>query len=138
MSWIQKGLITLGIFWLSQRLIPLVGWPLSKLTSRITYTDTVLNALALGFMNSLDRTICAAIAGLILAAVIKDRMSLFWALVLGVLFLLYAPHFRWFIPETAWDRLWQGVSVVFPAVACIGVAFTKTYLRTNGRGPEKV
>lgn len=114
------------------------GWPLDKLTSRITYTDTLFNALALGVVNSLDRTLAAVLGGVLVTLVIRGRKSEFWALIVAVLYLLNAPRPGWVSPATGWDRLWQSVSMVFPAVACIVAAFITASIRRGKSKPEHV
>lgn len=136
MSWVQKVLIAFGAFWLSLWAAPLVGWPLDKLTSRITYTDTLFNALALGVVNSLDRTLAAILGGVLVVVVIRGRKPEFWAFIVAVLYLLNAPRPGWVSPATDWDRLWQTVSMVFPAIACIVAAFITARLRRGKGNPE--
>ena len=124
MSKIQKTFITFGVFWLSVWVAAAVGWPLSKLTNGITYTDTIFNAFALGFMNSLGRTLAAILAGILVTTVVSGRKSQFWAFIVAVLYLVDAPvRLHWGYPATGWDRLWQSVSLVIPAVACLVAAF---------------
>lgn len=132
MSGIQKTLITLGVFWLSVWVAAGVGWPLSKVTNGLTYTDTVFDAFALGILNSLGRAIAAILAGVLVTIVVSGRKSQLWALILGILYLVDAPvRLHWSYPATSWDRLWQGVSLVFPAVACVAAVFVTARLRRN-------
>jgi hypothetical protein len=124
MSRIQKIFISFGVFWLSLWVAAAVGWPLSKLTNRITYTDTTLNAFALGFMNSLGRTLAAVLAGVLVTTVVSGRKSHYWALIVALLYVVDAPlRLHWGYPATSWDRLWQSVSLIIPAVACLVAAF---------------
>jgi hypothetical protein len=136
MSWIQKTLIAFGVFWLSLWLAPVVGWPLSKLTSRIVYTDTIFNALVLGVINSLDRALAAILSGVLVTVMVKGRKSEFWAFIVALLYLLTAPRYHWLIPTTGWDRLWQGVALIFPPIACIAAAFITAHLRRSRSNPE--
>lgn len=139
MSWVQKTMISLGAFWLSLWVLaPLIGWPLHKLTDQITYSDTIFNALALGIINSLDRTIAAIFAGVIIAIVISGRKSAFWSIIVAVLYLPYAPHLHWVIPATSWDKLWQTVALLFPTIACVAAAFTTARLHKNGENLDRV
>jgi hypothetical protein len=131
MSWIQKTLIAFGVFWLSLWVAPVIGLGLYRLTNRITYADTIFDALALGVINSLDRTLAAILAGVLVAIVISGRKSELWAVLVAVLYLLNAPRIHWVIPATAWDKLWQSVALVFPAVACIAAAFITAYFRRS-------
>jgi hypothetical protein len=41
---------------------------------------------------------------------------------------------HWGYPAAAWDRLWQSVDLVFPAVACIAAAVITTHLRGKTDG----
>jgi len=129
MSWIQKTLIVFGAFWLSLWVAPVIGWPLDKLTNRITYTDTIFNALALGIINSLDRTLAAILAGILVTVLVSGRRSELWAVIVAVLYLVNAPRLHWLIPATGWDRIWQGVGLVFPALACMVAAVITARLR---------
>jgi hypothetical protein len=138
MSWIQKTLIVFGTFWLSLWVAPVIGWPLDKLTSRITYTDTIFNALALGIFNSLDRTLAAILAGILLTVLVSGRRSELWAVIVAVLYLVNAPRLHWLIPATGWDRIWQSVAVVFPAVACMVAAVITARLRGKKGDAEPV
>jgi hypothetical protein len=138
MSWIQKTLITLGAFWLSIWLSPILGWPLSKITRGITYPDTIFSAFAVGVMNSLDRALTAILAGVLVTVVVGGRKSELWTLIVAVLYLVYAPRVHWVLPQTGWDRIWQGVALVLPPVACIAAAFVTARLRKNRADPERV
>ena len=136
MSRTQKVFITLGVFWLSVWVAAALGWPLSKLTNRITYADTIFSAIALGFMNSLGRTLAAILAGVLVTTVVGGRKSQFWALIVAVLYVVDAPvRLHWGYPATDWDRLWQSVSVVIPAIACILAAFVTARVRRKREQP---
>jgi hypothetical protein len=138
MSWIQKTLITFGAFWLSLWVAPVIGWPLDKLTNRITYTDTVFNAFALGVINSLDRTLAAMLTGILVTVVISGRRSELWAIIVAVQYLVDTPRFHWLVHPTGWDRIWQSVALVFPAVACLAAAFITAHFRRNRSNQDRV
>ena len=131
MSWIQKALVTLGVFWLSIWLSLMVSWPLSKITRGITYPDTIFSAFALGAMNSLDRALTAILAGVLVTVVVGGRKSELWSLIVAVLYLAYAPRVHWALPQTGWDRIWQSVALVFPPIACVVAAIITARLRSK-------
>jgi len=132
MSGIQKILITLGVFWLSIWVAAAIGWPLGKVTNGFTYSDGIFDAFKLAVFNSLGRTIAAILAGVLITIVVSGPKSQLWALILGILYLIDAPvRFRWSYPATSWDRLWQGVALLLPAVACVAAAFVTARLQRN-------
>jgi len=138
MSWIQKTLIALGAFWLSLWVAPLIGWPLDKLTNRITYTDTIFSAFALGVINSLDRTLAAVLTGILVTVVITGERSELWAIIVALLYPLDTRHFHRLIHATGWDRIWQSVALVFPAVACLAAAFITAHFRRDRSNQDRV
>lgn len=130
MSSMQKILVTFGAFWLSLWVAAVLGWPITKATNRITYTDTIFNAFALGAINSLSLTLAAVLAGILVTVVVATRKSELWALIVAVLYIFDAPvRYHWGYPASSWDRLWQGVALVFPAVGCIAAAVITARLR---------
>jgi hypothetical protein len=136
MSGIRKSLIAFGVFWASLWVIPLIDWPISKLTNRITYTQsTLFDAFALGIINSLARAVTAILAGVLLAVVVDSRKPELWAVIVAGLYLIYAPRLHWIVPATGWDRLWRGVDHLFPPVACIVAAFITARMRTRVAEP---
>jgi hypothetical protein len=137
MSWIQKTLIAFGAFWLSLWVAPVIGLPLDKLTNRITYTDTIFNAFALGVINSLDLTLAAMLTGMLVTVVITGRRSELWAIIVAALYLLDTRHFHGLIHATGWDRIWRSVALVFPAVACLAAAFITARFRRNRSNPDR-
>jgi hypothetical protein len=131
MSWIQKTLITLGAFWLSVWASLIVGWPLGKITSRITYSDTIFSAFALGVMHSLDRALTAILAGVLVTMVVGGRKAELWSVIVAALYLAYAPRVHWVLPQTSSDRIWQSVALVFPPIACVVAAIITARLRSK-------
>lgn len=138
MSVIRNTLISFGTFWLSLW----VAWVLQlpsydKLINAVVRDQTVLTALAMGVMSSMGRTLAAILAGILVTVVVASRKSELWALIVAVLYVVDAPvHYHWFSPATSWDRLWQGVNLVFPAVACIAAAIITARLRGRGKKGE--
>jgi hypothetical protein len=125
MSAIKNVLISFGAFWASLWVAPLLAWPFGKLNEGIVYGDGVLSAVAMGVMSSLGRTLAAVLAGVLVTVVVASRKPQLWALIVAVLNVVDAPvRHHWGYPATAWDRLWQSVSLVFPAVACTHRTFT--------------
>ena len=124
MSAIRNLLVSFGIFWLSIW----VAWVLQRpsydgLINAVGRDETVLSALAMGVLSSIGRTLAAVLAGVLVTVVISSRKSEPWALIVAVLYVIDAPvRHHWGYPATAWDRSWQIVDLVFPAVACIVAA----------------
>jgi len=138
MSVIRNILIAFGVFWLSLWVAALLGWPFSKLGDGIVYGDSMLSAIAMGVMSSLNRTVAAILAGILVTLTLDHRKSEFWALIVGVLYVIDAPvRHHWSSPASGWDRLWQGIDLVFPAVACIVTAFITASLRSGRHDPER-
>ena len=125
MSRLQNILISFGAFWISLWLSPVLWWPLDKLTNKFVYDETVLSALAMGIISSAARTLAAILAGvLVTMVVVASKKPALWALIVAALYVVDAPvRHHWGYPATSWDRLWQSVDLVFPAVACIAAAF---------------
>lgn len=129
MSKIKNILVSCGVFWLSLWVSTVLGWPLSKINNGMTYTDGMLNAFAFGVMISLDRTFAATFAGVLATLVTTGRKSELWAVIPATLFVIEAPHYRWAIPQTGWDTLWQSVAMVLPGLCCVAAAFLTAQLQ---------
>jgi hypothetical protein len=133
MSAIRNLLISFGVFWLSIW----VAWVLQRpsydrLINAVVRDETVLSGLAMGVLSSMGRTVAAVLAGVLVTVVIAGRKSELWTLIVAVLYVIDAPmRHHWGYPATAWDRLWQSVDLLFPAVACIAAAFLTARLRRN-------
>jgi len=139
MSKIQSILISFGVFWLSLWVAGVLAWPFAKLNDGIIYGDGVLNAVAMGVMSSMARTLAAVLAGVLVTLVIVSRKSQWWALIVAALYVVDAPvRHHWGRPATAWDRLWQGVDLLFPAVACIAAAVATARMRRKRSDTERV
>lgn len=135
MSTVRNILISCGVFWLSLLVAGLLIWPFSKINDGIIYGDGVLSAIAMGVMSSVARTIAAMFAGAFVTLIIPSRKPEGWALIVGVLYIIGAPvRFHWGNPATGFDRLWQGVSLVFPCLACFAVAVFVARLRRKKSG----
>jgi hypothetical protein len=127
-------LISFGAFWLSVwTLTPLV-WLSSKLNNKIIYGDSVLEAIAMGAMTSMGRSVGAIIAGLLVTFTVDGRKPERWAFVVAALYVIDVPvRHHWHLGPTPWDRIWQTADLLFPALACIGAAVT-TRLRRETVG----
>jgi hypothetical protein len=140
MSAIRNALISFGVFWLSLW----VAWALQfvysvKLINAAVREETVLSALAMGVLSSLDRTVAAVLAGVFVTLIVASPKSKVWALVVAVLYVVDAPvRHHWGYPATGWDRLWQGVDLVFPAIACLAAALITAHIRRKRLTPEAV
>ncbi len=134
MSIIRNILISCGVFYLSRAWIaPLLQWPFFRLNGKIIFSDSFLSAIAMGIWNSKVQTLAAILAGLLVAVAVVDRKPFRWALVVAALnieaALLTMMREKWNIPPNAWDRVWQGVYVLLPAIACVVAAILTTHLR---------
>lgn len=130
MSAIRNALMSFGVFWLSLWM----AWALEfahsdKLINAVVRDETILSALVMGVLMSLGRTVTAALAGVLVAAIIDSPKSELWALIVAVLYVVDAPvRHHWGYPATGCDRLWQGVDSLFPAIACIAAALITAHL----------
>jgi hypothetical protein len=130
LSIVRNVLMTLGVFWLSFWVAWALAWPFSGLNNGIKYGDGIFSAIALGVMSSMGRTLAAILAGVLLTVVVTDRNAELWGLFLAALYVLGArTRYHSGYPATEWDRLWQGVSLIFPAVACIVAVVLTARLR---------
>jgi hypothetical protein len=78
------------------------------------------------------RTVAAILAGVLVTLIVVSRKSELWALIVAVLYVVDVPvRHHWSSPATGWDRLWQSVDLVFPAVVSIAADFITARLRRN-------
>lgn len=139
MATFRNLLISFGAFWLSLWVARFLAWPFAKLNDGIIYGGGIPSALAMGVMSSMGRTLAAVFAGVLVTVMVTGGKSELWALIVAVLSLVEAPvRHHWGYPATGWDRLWQSVDLIFPAVACIAAAFITARLRRNRSNPGRV
>jgi len=131
MSVIRNALISLGAFWLSLWAAWIFQLPsYDKLINAVVRDETVLTAVAMGVLSSTGRTLAAILAGILVTLIVSGRKPELWALIVAVLYVVDAPvRHHWGYPATAWDRLWQSVDLVFPAVSCLIAALLTAYFR---------
>ena len=134
MSKVRNILISFGVFWLSLWVAWILQWPsYDRLINAVVRDETVLSAVAMGVMSSMGRTFAAVLAGVLVTVVAAGRKSHFWALIVAVLYVVDAPVLHhWGYAATAWDRLWQSVDLLFPAIACILGAVVIAHFRAKG------
>jgi hypothetical protein len=113
-----------------------LGWPVSKINNGTTYTDGILDGLALGALIDLHRTLAAIIAGVLVTLVIASRKSELWSIIIALLYLVDAPRNHWKIPLSRWDRLWQTEALILRAVCCIVAAFVTAHLQRKRGNPR--
>jgi hypothetical protein len=131
---VRNILITFGVFWLSLWTVAPLVWLFSKLNAGIIYGDSVLEAIAMGAMTSMGRSVAAILAGLLVTFTADGRKPERWALAIATLYVIDAPvRHHWHLGPTPWDRIWQTADLLFPALACIGAAMT-TRLRRETVG----
>lgn len=88
----------------------------------------------MGAMTSMGRSFGAILAGLLVTFTADGRKPERWALAVAMLYVIDAPvRHHWHLGPTPWDRIWQTADLLFPALACIGVAMT-TRLRRETVG----
>jgi hypothetical protein len=141
MTGIRNVLISFGVFWASLWVAGLLQWPLYKLVhiNAIVRDETVLSGIAMGVLSSMSRTLAAVLAGILVTVVVSSRKSELWALIVALLYVVDAPvRHHWGYPATAWDRLWQAVDLMFPAIACIAAAVVTARLRGKKSNTERV
>ena len=101
----------------------------------ITYGDSMLSAVALGFMDSIGRTLAAILAGIIVTLVASSRKSERWSILVALLYVVDSRvRYHWYLPPTTWDRVSQITNFVFPGIACIAAAFVVARLRRDRSG----
>ena len=130
MSWVRNLLISFGVFWLSGWTILLFAWPIAKITNGIIYGPGVLSAVAMGVVTSMDSAVAAALAAVLATFAVPSPRPERWVFIVAMLYAVDSGRFgRWHVPPTAWDHLWQATTILFPAVACVSVAFVIAHLR---------
>jgi hypothetical protein len=136
----QNFLISFGVFWLSLLPLGLLGGLFQKLSDGIRYGDSLYSGIAMGVMTSLGRTVAAILAGILVTLAVSSRKPACWGLVVATLYVVDAPvSFHWEAPPMAFDRVWQSVNLLFPAVACIAAAVVTARLRNrSGASPDLV
>lgn len=134
MQVIQNILISFGAFWLSLWTVGPLVWLFSKLNDKIIYGDSVLEAIAMGAMTSMGRSVSAVLAGLLVTFTASGRKPERWAFVVATLYVIDTPvRHHWHSGPTAWDRIWQTSDLMFPALACVAAA-AATRLRRERLG----
>jgi hypothetical protein len=91
----------------------------------------VLDAIAMGVMDSMGRAIAAALAAATVTLSATSKKPYRWAFVVAILYIVKAPTQHWHVSPTAWGRLWQTVNVLWPALACLVVAIIIAKLRSK-------
>jgi len=131
MTWFRNLLISVGAYLLSYWLVVLITWPLSKITNRITYGDSLFDTIAMGVMTSMGRAICAGIGAVIVMFFVNSAKPQRWAWWVALLYAAFGPHMHWQRTPTFRDWLWQGVDRLWPAVVCVAVAAIIARRRRN-------
>jgi hypothetical protein len=140
MTRVRNVLISFGVFWLSVWMVVPLAWLFGKLNNGIIYGDSVLAAIAMGVMTSLGRAFAASVAGGLVTLTAAGRKPERWAFIIAILYVVDAPVRRhWHLPPTGWDRLWQSVDLLFPAIVCVAAAFMTVRFRRarDGAGPNE-
>ena len=118
MKIIRNLLIVLGIYWLSMWVVGPIATIYLKITTGMTYSGD-LGMLLMGIISSIPVALVALGAGILLACVLEDVSRKYY---LGVLALLYAVlgflGHHWVQEPLLFDRLFQAVRAVLPAIVC--------------------
>jgi len=122
LPWVRNLLITLGAFWLSLHVVVLFALLFGRLNRGVIYGDGVLDALAMGVMTSMGRAVAAALAAALVTLAVDAKKPERWAFTVAILYVANAFTQSWGMPPTAWDRLWHGADVLWPALVCLVVA----------------
>jgi hypothetical protein len=138
-STVRNLLLSFGAFWLSLMTVGPFFLLFGKFTSRFIYGDGVLDAILAGAIESIGRTLAAIFGGLLVLKFADSPKKLRWAFIVPILYVLDAPFrsFHWQIPPTRFDRLWQGIYLIFPAVACAVCIAVVDHLRRTRSEPER-
>jgi hypothetical protein len=133
MSNARNVLIAFGASWLSLLTVPWLSLAFGKLNSKITYDSVWFEAIAMGMMTSMGRAFAASLAAVITTTAVDARKPERWALIVAALYLFDAPirYGARHIAPTAWDRGWQIVDRIWPAVACLIFAIVASRLLTK-------
>jgi hypothetical protein len=137
--WVRNLVITLGVFWLSLQIVVLFTWLFGRLSNGVIYGDGVLDAIAMGVMDSIGRAMAAALAAATVTLSATSQKPHRWAFVVAILYVVRAPTQHWHVSPTAWDRLWQSVNVLWPALVCVVVGVITAKLRrkwSDGRSKK--
>jgi hypothetical protein len=129
---IRNILVAFGAFYLSLWTAPLFSWPFEKLNNHFTYSsENVVSAVMMGVMLSMGRAVSAALAAALGCVSADGETPERWGYIVAVLYVAYASvrAIRWNVPPTVWDRLWQGVDRLFPAIACVIAAIVIAHYR---------
>ena len=130
MSKVRNALICFGLFWLSLWLVVPLSWFFSRFTDGIPHQDDIPGAISMGILMSLGRSFAAGLAGVLATLTVASKKPDRWAPLIAALYVIDAPvRHHWNFPATSWDRLWQGIDLVFPAIVCVAAAFVTSRLR---------
>jgi hypothetical protein len=123
MAKIQNVLISFGTFWLSLWVSAFLSRAFSRFTDGITYTDSILGAVKMGLISSSGVILAAIVAGVLVTIAVNGRQYYFWAGIIALLYVVNGPvRYHWSFPAATWDKNWQIVALIFPAIACIAAA----------------
>jgi len=134
MSWVRNLLVSFGAYWLSLEISVVFAWLFLSLTNGIVYRQSVLSAIAMGLWISMGRAVAAAFAGALVTFLAASKRPERWAFVVAILYVVDSQwRHHWYLPPTAWDRVWQGVDLLWPAIACVAAALVTARLRQKAK-----
>jgi len=138
MAWFRNLLISLGAFWFSLEIGVLITIPLAMLNNGRIYHDGVLDAIAEGLMTSMGMALGAVLAATLVMLAVLSLKPQRWAFLVAVLYVTRAHgRHHWVVPPSARDRLWMGVDLLWPAIACLATTAVITRLRRKSKEAMK-
>jgi hypothetical protein len=123
---IRNLLIIAGAYYLSVWLEMAAVLAVAPITNRLTFTGEFEGVLVMPIVLGIPSAIVMAIMGAAAAWAVESVRPMLWALLLGLAYGIssaLAPHWAR-APETAADRVFLALRVLFPAIACIAGAAT--------------
>ncbi len=131
---LKNILIAVGSYWLSTWVVVPLGMLFGKITNHIIYGDSVLAAISMGVMLSLERSVAAAAAGICVTLVADGKNPEFWAIIPSVLYAMRLFRYHFYASPTTWEYVSLHVEKFFPAVACIAAAFLVVKVSRRQKG----
>ena len=130
---VRNILIAFGAFYFSLWTAPLFSWPFDKLNRHFTYSENLVSAVMMGVMISMGRAVSAILAAAIVYMSADSETPERWAYIVAALYAMDASvrYFRRNVPPTVWDRVWRGVDLLFPAIACVIGAIVIAHYRSE-------
>jgi len=135
---VRNFLISTGAYWLSDYPVGLVAYVFGKLNNGVIYGYSIFSVIAMGFMESLGRSVCATLGAAIVVLSVDDEKPQRWALLVALLYVVIGrSRYHWardYVPTT-WDRVEQISNALWPAVICVIAANLFVRMRRGSLRP---